>query len=89
MSKVTETIFKNKNYLIPMADIQFLEYENNGMSAVVVMKNSQWSNHNIHGYDYWLNPLNISGKDLKDLEQAYCQYRHELDEVNIGSDENE
>lgn len=52
MSKITETIFKNKNYLIPMADIQFLEYENNGMSAVVVMKNSQWSNHNIHGYDY-------------------------------------
>jgi hypothetical protein len=82
---ISETIFKNKKYLIPMADVQFIEYRKD--YAIIVMKHSQWSNHLIHGYDEWLSPLTISGKELKEFEKAYCLFRHELDEVNTKESE--
>ena len=88
MSKISESIFKSKQHLIPMADVLFIEYNSDGKTGTVIMKNTQWSNYLIHGYDYWLNPLHMGEEELKAFERAYCYFRYELD-IKESSDNNE
>ena len=75
MSGISETIFKTKNVLIPMADVQHIEYRPNG--AMIIMK----STHYNATIDEWNNPVWICPEELKLFEKAYCLYRHQIDGV--------
>lgn len=89
-SKVSESIWSNKDILIPMMDVQHIEkkYHDSDsadkvvkkgdlMGISVITKHTTWN----FEHDYWENPIWLSNVDKKaeKFMQDYCYLRYELD----------
>ena len=72
-TRISESIYHNKNVLIPMADVQHIEYLANGI--FVVMKSTLYD----FEHDVWNNPVFIDKDNQKEFVKAYCYYRYEKD----------
>jgi len=73
-TKISESIFDNKRVLIPMADVQHIEYlKDNG--CFVVMKSTVYD----YTADIWNNPVWLSQEETPLFVQAYCYFRYEKD----------
>lgn len=71
------TVFIGNKVLIPMEDVSFIYYEDKDKTtAVIVTKNTQWSDYRIHGYDYWLNPAILIDEELRNFEKAFIEYKN-------------
>ena len=89
-TKISESIFTNKDLIIPMEDVQHIEkqYENTTSAnkerkkgdfsgIVIITKHTKYNTE----IDWWENPIYISNIDKKAEEfiKAYCYFRHEKD----------
>lgn len=72
--KVSESIFDNGSVVIPMRDVQHLEYRGVG-NLMVVMKSSTWC---IESGDYH-NAIFIAKEQVPEFMAAWCHFRSELD----------
>ena len=71
--KISESIFSNKRVLIPMFDVQHIEYLTNG--CFVIMKSTKYN----YEYDIWDNPVYLDTEETKKFIEAYCYFRYEKD----------
>jgi len=81
MKKVSESIWSNRDIIIPMADVQHIEktHDSKGelTGIIIVMKYTQWDMN----ADTWANNAfidNIDGKAERFIKD-FCFYRHELE----------
>lgn len=73
-TKISESIFDNRRVLIPMADVQHIEYlKDNG--CWVIMKSTKYD----YEVDIWNNPVWLSEEETPVFIKAYCFYRYEKD----------
>lgn len=87
MGKVSESIFSNKDIVIPMADVQHIEkkYHScdllNGAKkgdfegCLIITKHTKWNFEK----DFWENPIWLSDEQAKKFMDAWCHYRYELE----------
>ena len=81
MKKVTESIFDNKQVIIPMADVQHVEYQKHhtlGDNGILVITKHTTYNRESDG---WENPIFINKEDQQEFISAWCMYRAELEEL--------
>ena len=71
--KISESIFNNTRVLIPMADVQHIEYLTNG--CFVIMKSTKYN----YEHDIWDNPVYLDTEETKKFIKAYCYFRYEKD----------
>ena len=73
--KPTETIFNGRYVVIPMADVQNIVKQENGI--LVITDKTKWN----FEHDFWENPINISDYDnqAEKFMKAWCYYRAEID----------
>lgn len=82
MNKVSESIFSNKNIIIPLAEVMFIEKHFYGNPSEyggikIIFKGTRWDME----ADTWSNNAYLSnheGEDKKFLK-AWCYYRHEIE----------
>ena len=78
---VSESIWSNKDVLIPMADVQHIEKlkdnEGNFTGISIITKHTKWDND----HAYWANSIYVSNfkKDAEQFIQDYCYFRYEMD----------
>lgn len=78
---ITESIYDNGKVLVPMADVNHVEYQihptmgKNGI--LVIMKNTHYDMI----ADTWSNALFICEGDKEDFISAYCRFRSELESI--------
>lgn len=73
--KPTETIFNGRYVVIPMADVQNIVKQENGI--LVITDKTKWN----FEHDFWENPIHISDYDnqAEKFMKAWCNYRAEID----------
>ncbi len=74
MGKVSESIFTGKTLIVPLADVQHIEKQENG-GLIVVTRHSRWDADN----DFWANNIYVEAREATAFISAFCQYRHELE----------
>lgn len=89
-NKISESIFSNKDVIIPMEDVQHIKkqyYSSNSADGtvqkgdfsgiIIITKHTKYNTE----IDWWENPIYISNIDKKAEEfiKAYCYFRHEKD----------
>lgn len=87
MGKVSESIYTDRNVVIPMADVQHIEkqYHNTDlvdgtkkgdlMGAMVITRHTRWDME----ADCWANNIWLSAKQVPEFLKAWCYYRYELE----------
>jgi hypothetical protein len=84
--KVTESIFDNGKVLVPMADVQHIEYVRHptiGANGIwIITKHTRWD----MDADTWANPVYIHEGDKQEFINSYCRFRNELDEIDAAID---
>lgn len=74
MHNVTESIYSDKNVIVPLADVQHIE-TGNKLGLVVVTKHTRWDNEG----GGWANSIWIDGAEAVAFKAAWCRYRSELE----------
>lgn len=84
MSAVTESIFSNDKFIIPMAEVQHIEKDLRTKyqgCITIVFKSTTYSEA-----EGCYNNIAYLGKDeAKDFIAAWCRYRHELEGDSIAN----
>jgi len=79
---VSESIFSNERYTIPMADVQHIEHKCNPngklYGAYIVTKHTKYN----PDIDDWENAIWMNKKELEDFKKAWCYYRYEYDKIS-------
>jgi hypothetical protein len=88
MGRVTETIFDGKEYVIPMADVSHVQRSfhqhdtvdgdkcGDFLGITIITKHTTWNPDGGYHNSIWM-----TGEDAQEFLRAWCNYRHELDEV--------
>jgi len=88
MNKLTESIFDGNSALIPMADVQHIEKhwytddkreKENYRGILIITKHTKWNKES----DTWENNIYLSREEADRFLKSWCNFRHELDEVNL------
>ena len=79
MGKVTESIYRGKSVIVPLADVQHIETYNAG-GLIVVTKHTRWDCER----DVWANNIWIDKAEAEDFKAAWCRYRSELEEDTLA-----
>lgn len=77
-NQISETIYTDKNTILPMADVQHIEKlmnMNKPNGIWIITKHTRWN----FEMDMWENPIYISEEDARSFISAWCQYRNEVD----------
>lgn len=77
MSKVSESIWSNKDAIIPMAEVSFINKVTYGIE--IVMKHSKWQNEVQH----WSPVVFLSSEEAGRFINDWCYYRAELEGVTL------
>lgn len=82
-NKISESIFDNGDVIIPMADVQHIEYQNHptiGKNGIfVITKHTHWDIQ----ADTWSNPIYIPEQKKQDFITSWCRYRNEFEAIKI------
>jgi len=89
MSKVSESIFSNRDVVIPLADVQHIEKRYHSCDLVNGTKKGDFSGiHIITKHttwqvdcDFWANSIWIAGDAAHDFIKAWCFYRQEVEDA--------
>ena len=74
MNKVSESIWSNKNVIIPMAEVSYIEKMSIGIE--VIMKHSKWNNE----FNHWSPFVIIADeKQAASFKKDWCYYRYEIE----------
>lgn len=76
MKTVSESIFDGDRYIIPMADVSYIEKERKG-EIVIHLKYTTFDDAQKH----FNNTIWLDKKESESFLKAWCMYRHEL-EIN-------
>ena len=75
MGKVSESIYNNKNLLIPMADVSHIERRKAQNGYFIIMKHTTYNTE----FDDYNNAIWMTDGDMESFKKAYCYFRHEKD----------
>lgn len=73
---ITESIFDGKKYIIPMAEVCFIDKRLGG-SCWAVMNGSRWNSV----IDEWDNAVCLDGEEQEEFLRAWCRYRSEVEGI--------
>lgn len=80
---ITESIFDNAQVIIPMADVQHIEYQKHptiGENGIfVITSKTHWDMQ----ADTWANAIYIPKEKQQAFISAWCRYRAELEQQNL------
>lgn len=80
MGHVTESIYRGKSVIVPLADVQHIEtYKAPGL--IVVTKHTRWDAET----DGWANNIWIDGAEADAFKTAWCRYRSELEADSLAN----
>lgn len=74
MGKVTESIYRGKSVIVPLADVQHIETHNK-FGLIVVTRHTRWDRET----DTWANNIWIDNAEADAFKAAWCRYRAELE----------
>lgn len=84
MGKVTESIWSNGKYIIPLADVQFIETlvdDKKTNRIYVVFKNSK-----LDEFSIWQPMIYLEDKNGESFKREFCRYRHELEFETLSNE---
>lgn len=77
----SESMFDNGKVIIPMADVQHIEYQSHptiGRNGILVItKHTHWN----FEHDNWDNAIHITENIKQEFIKAFCIYRSEIESV--------
>jgi len=78
MGNVTDSIYSGVDFIIPMADVCFIEKKIDG-ALFVIMNGSTWN----AGFDNYNNAVYMTKSEAERFLKCWYRYRHELESENI------
>lgn len=84
MGKVTESIWSNDKYIIPLADVQFINKltETEIKDRIfIIFKNSKMDE-----FSTWHPFIYLDGEAGKSFKKEFCRYRHELEFETLSNE---